>query len=120
MKKIVMLSLSSLLLVSMCQITYAGSDNASQQIQMLNSQIQVQLQKIQSDQQKQIQTLNSQLQAQIKQMHTDFQAQIIKSNTQTQEQLKHVQTTLEQQIKMVQQQGIQKTVVPQTVEQTKH
>ena len=57
----------------------SADDNVSQQIQLLNSQIQAQIQKSQSDQQVQIKELNKQIQAQLKQMQTDLQAQIQKS-----------------------------------------
>lgn len=81
----------------------SAADNTSQQIQLLNSQIQAQLQKMQADQQKQIQTLNTQLQGQIKQLQTTLEAEIQKGNTQSQAQIKQVQDNLEQQIKQVQQ-----------------
>jgi hypothetical protein len=80
-----------------------AADNTSQQIQFLNSQIQAQLAKMQSDQQKQIQTLNVQVQTQIKTIQTSLQDQIQKLNTQLQAEIKQVQTNLEQEIKQVQQ-----------------
>ena len=58
---------ASLLLGGLLNTAYAA-DNTSQQIQLLNSQIQAQLQKMQTDQQAQIKTLNTQIQTQIKQM----------------------------------------------------
>ena len=79
-----------LVLLGLCSVGYAA-DNSSQQIQLLNSQIQVQLQTLQSTQQKQIQALNKQLQGQIKQVQTDLQAQIQKLNTQIQAQLKQLE-----------------------------
>ena len=86
---------SLMLLVVGCNVAYAADDSVSQQIQLLNSQIQTQLQTIQSDQQKQIQTLNKQIQAQLKQIQTDLQAQIQKGNAQTQAQIKELQTNLQ-------------------------
>ena len=74
---------------------FAANDNTSDQIQLLNSQIQSQLQTMQSDQQKQIQALNKQVQTQLKQMQTDLQAQIQKANSQTQAQIKQLQTSLQ-------------------------
>ena len=98
MKKIIV---ASLVYMGACNMSFAA-DNTSQQIQLLNSQIQAQLEKVQATQQKQLQTLNTQIQNQIKQMQTDLQAQIQKVNTQTQDQIKQVQTTLQQQIAQVQ------------------
>ena len=103
MKKIIV---ASLVYMGACNMSFAA-DNTSQQIQLLNSQIQAQLQTLQAGQQKQIQTLNAQIQAQIKQAQSDLQAQIQKSNTQTQAQIKQLQTTLQDQIKQVQQQATQ-------------
>ncbi len=102
MKKLLV---GSLLLSAVFNTVFAA-DNTSQQIQLLNSQIQAQLQKMQTDQQTQIQTLNTQIQTQIKQIQTDLQAQISKVNSQTQDQIKQLQATLEQQIKQVQQQAV--------------
>ena len=107
MGKILNVLLSSLFLVGVCKMTYAANDNVSQQIQMLNSQIQAQMAKVQADQQKQILTFNTQMQAQIKQVQTELQAQIQKANAQTQSQIMLLQTTLQQQIKTVQQQATQ-------------
>ncbi len=92
MKKIIV----SLMFVGACHVTYAASDNVSDQIQLLNSQIQTQLQSMQSDQQKQIRTLNKQIQGQMKQMQTDLQAQIQKANAQTQAQIKQLQPSAQQ------------------------
>lgn len=87
--------IASIFLVVGCNEAFAATDNVSQQIQLLNSQIQTQLQTIQSDQQKQIQTLNKQIQTQLKQTQTDLQAQIQKENAQTQAQIKELQTNLQ-------------------------
>ena len=93
------LVLTSLLLLGMPSVC---ADNVTDQIQLLNSQIQAQLQNVQQKQQQQIKTLNTQLQTQLKQMQSDLQAQIQKVNTQTQAQMKHMQTTLQQQIQQFQ------------------
>lgn len=106
MNKIMMGSLSLLMVMGVYKTTYAG-DSVSQQIQLLNSQLQTQIQKVQADQQKQVQTMNTQVQAQLKQMQTDLQAQIQKVNAQTQAQMKQIQTTLQEQIKEVQKQAVQ-------------
>ena len=79
----------------------AGSGDVSQQIQMLNSQIQAQLQKMQADQQKLNQTFNAQVQAQLKQMQSQLQDQIKKASDQSTSQLKQVQAGLEQEIQQV-------------------
>ena len=107
MKTILIASLSTLMLIGASKMTYAATDNTAQQIQQLNSQIQVQLQKLQADQQKQLMTLNAQLQVQMKQVQAAIQAQIQKMNTQTQDQMKKLQATLEQEIKTVQKQSVQ-------------
>lgn len=83
-------------------LSYGASDNISQQIQLLNSQIQGQLQKIQADQQKQMKQLNEQIQAQLAKLQTTLQEQIQQVNTQTQNQIKQVVSTLQQQIQDVQ------------------
>jgi hypothetical protein len=54
----------------------AQTNNTSDQVQMLNQQIQAQMQKMQDDQQKQMQTMNTKLEAQIQQVQTTLQAQI--------------------------------------------
>ena len=95
--KIVLGILSSGLL---CGVSSA--DSVSTQIQMLNSQIQAQLQKMQADQQKQTQTMNAQVQSQLKQMQSDLQDQIKKSSSQSQSQLKQVQDGLQKEIQQVQ------------------
>lgn len=89
-------------LVGISNITYADSNNVSQQIQFLNSQIQAQLQKIQVDQQNQILAMNKQVQMQLKQMQTDLQAQIQSANAQNQEQLKQLHAAMQVQLKNIQ------------------
>jgi DNA anti-recombination protein RmuC len=79
----------------------AWADNSTQQVQMLNSQIQAQLQTMQAAQQKQLKDLNTQIQNQLKQMQTILDEKISTLNTQVQSQMKAMQTTLQQQIKQV-------------------
>lgn len=72
----------------------AQSNNASDQIQMLNQQIQAQMQKMQDDQQKQMQTMNTKLEAQIQQVQTTLQAQIQQVQTSLMAQInKGIQST---------------------------
>ncbi|MDF1677506.1 MAG: hypothetical protein P1U32_02290 [Legionellaceae bacterium] len=79
-----------------------GADSgATKQIQMLNSQLQVQLQRMQETQQKQIQKLNKQLQKQLKDTQTKLQDQMAQMNTATQKQMKDMQKNLQAQIKQV-------------------
>ncbi len=78
----------------------AGAD-ATKQIQMLNSQLQVQLQRMQETQQAQIQKLNKQLQKQLKDTQTKLQDQMAKMNTATQKQMQDMQKSLQAQIKQV-------------------
>lgn len=89
-------------LVTISNITYADSNNVSQQIQLLNSQIQAQLQKVQVDQQNQILAMNKQVQMQLKQMQTDLQAQIQSANAQNQEQLKQLHAAMQVQLQNIQ------------------
>ena len=91
------------IILSMMTYALAGhaEDNTSDQIQMLNSQIQAQLQQMQETQQKELKELNMQLQTQLKKMQTDLQEKIQTLNTQTQEQMKTMQTELQTQIKQV-------------------
>jgi hypothetical protein len=79
----------------------AFADNSTQQVQMLNSQIQAQLQTMQAAQQKQLKDLNIQIQNQLKQMQTTLDEKINTMNTQVQGQMKTMQNTLQQQIKQV-------------------
>lgn len=76
-------------------------ESSSQQIQMLNSQLQVQLQRMQETQQKQIQQLNKQLQSQLKETQKKLQEQINQLNTMTEEKMKQMQKTLQAQIKQI-------------------
>ena len=87
----------------------AKADDASQQIQLLNSQIQAQLQQMQAAQQKQISTLNQQTQQQLKDLQTLLQNKMLASNKSTQEQIKTLQTTLQAQIQQVQAERAQST-----------
>jgi hypothetical protein len=91
-----------LLVVGMSNIAYAESSNVSQQIQLLNSQIQTQLQKVQADQQRQILAMNKQVQMQFAQMQKDLQAQVQSANAQNQEQLKQLQVAMQNQFKSMQ------------------
>lgn len=77
------------------------ADDASKQIQMLNSQLQVQLQRIQETQQEQIQKLNKQLQDQLKDVQTKLQDQIQQVNKTTQDKMKEMQEKLQAEIKQV-------------------
>lgn len=88
-------------LIGLVGASNAGGSDVSQQIQMLNSQIQAQLQKMQADQQKLNQTFNAQVQGQLKQMQTELQDQIKKASAESQSQLKQVQAGLEQEIQQV-------------------
>lgn len=78
-----------------------AADNTSQQIQMLNSQIQSQLQTMQATQQKQMKDLNTQIQAQLKEMQGTLDTKINTMNSQIQNQLKTVQDNLQKQVKQV-------------------
>ena len=92
-------------LVSGCMMivssTWGYADDASKQIQMLNSQLQVQLQRLQETQQKQVQKLNTQLQAQLKEVQTKLQDEMKKMNTMTQTKMKKMQEDLQSQIKQL-------------------
>ncbi len=81
--------------------TWGYADDASKQIQMLNSQLQVQLQRLQETQQKQIQKLNKQLQSQLKDVQTKLQDEMKNMNTMTQKKMKKMQDNLQSQIKQV-------------------
>ena len=102
MKQTIQGIIVGLMCVGCASVGYTA-DNTSQQIQLLNSQIQAQLEKVQQQQQKQIQTMNAQTQAQIKQVQATLEAQIQKMNNDTNEQVKKLKTALEEQIKQVQQ-----------------
>ncbi len=102
---------ASLLFVSTACV-YA--DDTSKQIQMLNSQLQVQLQRIQETQQEQIQKLNKQLQGQLKDMQTKLQDQIQKVNKTNQEKMKKMQENLQAQIKKVHEEMLTGGALPQS------
>ena len=76
-----------------------GGDDTAKQIQMLNSQLQVQLQQIQETQQKQIQKLNEQLQAQLKEVQTNLEAEIQDSHKKNEAKMKAIQDNLQAEIK---------------------
>ncbi len=97
MKKIA-LSLGLVLFMPMSM----AADNTSQQIQMLNSQIQAQLQAMQATQQKQLTDLNKRQQDQMKTMQATLDDKINSLNTQLQDQMKTMQAALQQQIQQVQ------------------
>ncbi len=97
--------ISAIILLGANSMLYAD-DNVSQQIQLLNTQIQMQFQKVNASQLKQNKDFNTQIQAQLKQMQTDLQDQIQKMNTQTQNQMKDLQASLQQQISDIQQQAL--------------
>ncbi len=92
--------------ISLCLTLIApmsmAADNTSQQIQMLNSQIQAQLQTMQAAQQKQLTDLNKRQQEQMKQMQAALDEKVTRLNTQIQAQIKTMQTNLQQQIQQVQ------------------
>jgi len=100
MKRKIVLSISMMLLLGVGNGAYAG-DDASKQMQMLNSQIQTQLQQIQEKQQNQMLALNKQVQDQLKQMQTKLEKEISDGYSKTQDQIKNLQTALQGQIKQV-------------------
>ena len=79
--------------------SFAGE---AQQVQMLNSQIQVQLQQMQETSQKQLADVNTKVQGQLKQMKDELSAQIATLNSNYQADLKKMQSDLQAQIKQVQ------------------
>ena len=103
MKKIIIIL--SIVICAATNLAHADDANVSQQIQLLNSQIQAQFQKIKAEQQNQIKTLNSKVQAQLKQMQTDLQTQIQKANALNQDQIKQLQTSFQQQLNQVHQEA---------------
>jgi ElaB/YqjD/DUF883 family membrane-anchored ribosome-binding protein len=76
-------------------------DDASKQVQMLNTQIQSQLQQIQENQKNVDKNLNAEIQGQLKKMQSDLQKQIDDGYYKTQNQIKAVQDALQQQIMQV-------------------
>jgi predicted PurR-regulated permease PerM len=101
--RMVWVSFSMLVLMSAAKATMAAAVEAptSQQIQTLNSQIQVQLEGMHAQIQQQMQKMNQQLQAQLKDVQMQQQQQMQKMNQQLQTQMKQVQATLQQEIDAV-------------------
>jgi t-SNARE complex subunit (syntaxin) len=99
MKKQLCVLMFGYMVFSLSNNSFAGE---AQQIQMLNSQIQAQLQQMQETQQKQIADLNTQVQGQLKKMKDELSAQIATLNTNYQADLKKMQNDLQAQIKQVQ------------------
>lgn len=77
------------------------ADDTSKQIQMLNSQLQVQLQRMQESQEKQIHTLNAQLQKQLKETQTKLQSEMQAMNASNQKKMKAMHDDLQAQIKQI-------------------
>ncbi len=98
-RKILLISL--IMLGTGQSVVYADGGDASKQLQMLNSQIQVQLQQIQENQQKHDKAFNTQIQGQMKKLQVDIQKQITDSFNKTQEQIKTVQNNLQKEIKQL-------------------
>ena len=96
-----MINLSWIVMFAMGSSSIVCADNTSQQVQLLNSQIQSQLQQIQDVQQKQMKDLNKQIQNQLKQMQTTLEEKIKTMNDTTQTQIKTLQTSLQQQVKQI-------------------
>lgn len=95
---------AALALLGTSAISFAdGQNNVSQQIQLLNSQIQTQLQRIQASQQESITQLNKQIQTQLKQIESNFEAEMQKLNSQTEAQIKKIEASLQGEIKQLQQ-----------------
>ena len=111
MKKIIWIPFYIFAMLSFSHSLWAA-DSATAQVNLLNSQIQDQLQKLQEKQQKQMKDLNAQIQTQLQQMQANLQAQIQKVNTQTQAQMKQLQDALHQQIQQIQNQSTEKEVAP--------
>ena len=101
MKKSVIFVAVSAFLGIVTSGVYDDNDNASKQMQMLNSQIQSQLQQMQEAQKKREKAEHSQTQAQLKKVQDDIQKQIKDSYDLTQKQLKTMQDTLQAQIKQI-------------------
>ena len=79
----------------------ADASSASQQVQLLNSQIQVQLQEMQQVQQKQVIELNTKLQAQLLKMQTTLEQQMQTMNQDLQAKMKTMQDNLTQQMQQL-------------------
>lgn len=87
-----------------------ADNGSSQQIQMLNSQIQAQMQQMQEIQQKQVKEMNLKIQAQLKELQSTLQDQIQKVNTQNQTALKQLKDSFQAEINQLQDQiGAKKT-----------
>lgn len=80
---------------------WAYADDTSKQLQMLNSQLQVQLQRMQEAQQKQVKALSAQFQSQLADTQKKLQAQIKALNQATQQQMEAIQKDLEAKIQKV-------------------
>ena len=81
--------------------TWGYADDTSKQIQMLNSQLQVQLQRMQEAQQKQVEALSKQFQSQLADTQQKLQDQIKSLNTATQKQMESMQKALDAKIQKV-------------------
>ena len=79
----------------------AEQNSASQQVQMLNSQIQVQLQQLQQTQQQQILDLNTKLQAQMQKIQTTLEQELQTMHSQVQDQIKTMQANFNQQMQQI-------------------
>ncbi len=117
MKSKLALSMSTLLFVAISG-TCVADDDASKQIQMLNTQIQAQLQQIQEAQKKHDKDFNTQIQTQLKQLQSDIQKEISDGYNKTQDQIKKVQDTFQAQIKQISE-DVQKASKASTTTTTK-
>ena len=79
-----------------------AAEDTSKQVELLNSQLKVQLQQMQEAQEKQIETLNQSLQKQLQTMHADLQDQMQQAYTKNQKKIDALQASLEAQIKVLQ------------------
>ncbi len=77
------------------------ADDASKQMQLLNSQLQVQLQAMQKAQQAQIKQLNKQLQAEMKTVQEKLEAEIKAIDTTTNKKLNSMQARFQAEIKAI-------------------
>lgn len=89
------------LIISTLYVPAYAADGTSNQIQMLNSQLQVQMQRLHETQQKQIKELNQKLQGQLKETQEKLQAEIKDLHKKTEEKMKKMQEDLQAQIKQV-------------------
>lgn len=102
MNKIMLMSFYFIMAIGVTKTTYA--ENTTEQVQLLNTQIQSQLQKIQASTQTQLKQLNTQIQAQMKQLQSDLQTKMQTLQTQTQTQLKQLQESLQKELTKVHEQ----------------